>query len=126
MTEPTQALTRTTYGAVFGRVLVEKRHAAQKEQEDMAEALGVSQSTYSRIERGHVSVTLEMLARIAELFGETPASLLQEADAAAEALQNVGVGVLPDRSPKSDGDTMLAILGGAALAALMLAALAKK
>lgn len=125
MSDPTQALQRTTYGTVFGRVLLEKRRTAGKEQEDVAEAVGVSQSTYSRIERGDVSVTLDMLSRLAAFYGAAPSTLVGDADQAANALRNMGVEVLSDRSTR-DGEMMLALLGGAALAALITAALAKK
>ena len=125
MSNATQALQRTTYGAVFGRVLLDKRRTAGKEQEDVAEALGVSQSTYSRIERGDVSVTLDMLSRLAAFYGAPPSSLVGDADRAANALRNMGVEVLADRSTRN-GNMMLALLGGAALAALISVALAKK
>ncbi|GJL91255.1 helix-turn-helix domain-containing protein [Hyphococcus sp.] len=120
-----QALPHATYGAVFGRVLADKRRAVDKEQGEVAGALGVSQSTYSRIERGGISLSLDMLVRIAEFFRVPPSSLVGEADYAANALRNVGVRVVPDRSLQN-GDVILALLGGAALATLMSAALAKK
>lgn len=125
MNAASRALPHTTYGAVFGRVLADKRRAIGKEQEEVAGALGVSQSTYSRIERGDISLSLDMLVRIADFFRVPPALLVGEADNAANALRNVGVGVVPDRSLQNS-DVMLALLGGAALAALMSAALAKK
>lgn len=52
-------------------------------QDRLAENLGVSQNTVSRIERGLQPVDVPLLCRIAAAFGLTSAELLEELEAAA-------------------------------------------
>jgi len=118
----TDALLRTTYTGVFGRVIRAKRDKKQWDQASIAQKLGIKQPNYSRIESGDVAASVEMLAKLATVFDETPSTLLQETDQAVEALRSKGIEVLDERPPKT-GDLALALLGGAALAAMIVLAL---
>lgn len=52
----------------IGKNIKQCREARNLTQQYMAEKLGISQKTYSRIESDETSVTIEMLAKIAEIF----------------------------------------------------------
>lgn len=69
----------------FGKRLFELREAAGLTQADMAEALAITQQTYSDLERTPVTVSIERLKQLAkilettvsELVGETPPKRVQ-------------------------------------------------
>ena len=55
----------TTYQAVLGRLIVQKRQEKQIDQGEMARHVGVSRSTWSRIEAGASALTMDQLAKAA-------------------------------------------------------------
>jgi len=63
----------------FGQRLFELREAAGITQGEVAEALGISQSTYSDWERGSVAIHPDRLKELAEIVGTSVAELLGEA-----------------------------------------------
>lgn len=117
-------LNETTYPAIVGRILAAHREERQIEQSDIANQIGVSQSTWSRIERGETALTVEALARAAKVLGVSSSSVLDDADRAKEGLAQMDVKVLMDR-PRSGGETALLLLSGAVLGFLIAKALAK-
>ena len=60
----------------FGTYLYFLRCAKRATQESVAEELGVTQSTLSRIERGKQSVTVDLFGKAARLFGLEPPELM--------------------------------------------------
>ena len=60
----------TTYQAVIGRVIVNFRKQLAVDQALLAGAAGVTQSTWSRIERGESSLSIEQLAKADEVIEE--------------------------------------------------------
>lgn len=114
----------TTYPAIVGRVLLRRREAMGLTQVALANAAGVSQSTWSKIETGTSALSLAQLRQSAVLLHTTPGALLAEADAAADSLVERGVIVYPDRGFDS-GDMAAAVMTGAALGALLVVLLKK-
>ena len=70
----------TTYPAIVGKVLADFRSQHGMQQKDMASAVGITQATWSRIESGQTSVTLEHLRSAAQTLNMRPAQLLAIAD----------------------------------------------
>lgn len=85
----------TTYQSVLGAVINSLRSSNEKTitQAEVAESLGVTVSTWSRIERGESALTLEQLLTVA-LFLNVPLSrLFQTVEDQIEALRKQGVSV---------------------------------
>ncbi len=108
----------TTYPALVGRLISESRRARNLKQEQLAEFVGVNQPAWSKIERGESVLTIEQLAMIAPALGQTPGSLLAQADRAVKHAQEQGVRVEWRRVPPTGSNTM-ALLGAAALGAII-------
>ena len=115
----------TTYPAVVGRILVKLRQGRGLEQKDLAQRIGLAQSTWSRIERGESAFTMEQLAKAANVMETTPSSILAQADEAAEALREKGMIVSNERS-RSAAKVGLALVVGAALGLLIATVLKNK
>ncbi len=117
----------TTYSQVVARTVgCLRQQQGTLDQKSFAEFLGVSASTWSRIENGQVGLALDQLAHAATLLGFASASeLLAVADRAADNMRRQGVRVLTGREAAKDDQTF-AYLGAAALGALLAAALVKR
>ncbi len=114
----------TTYAAVVGRILAGSRETRGLEQAEVARGVGVSQSTWSRIERGESALTVDQLARATAALATTPAQILAEADEAAANLGEMGITVRSDRNSKARARAM-ALLSGAVLSLAVARALSK-
>ena len=115
----------TSYSAIVGQVLFNLRQERDIKQGDMAVAVNIGQSTWSRIEKGEVALSIDQLARAAARLGCLPSDVLRWADQAAQQIkQEERVEVLNDRpvdvKEKSNAGALL--LGAGALAALIWAA----
>ena len=113
------------YGAIVGRTIAARRSAVAIDQAQLAAAVGVNQSTWSRIERGQSALTVDQLRIAAAALKVTPASLLDQAEQAVRQARERGIRVLTSRET-STIDAGVALIGGAALGALVVAALTKK
>jgi transcriptional regulator with XRE-family HTH domain len=116
----------TTYRAIVGKLLSVRRSERKLDQEALGRAVGVNQSTWSRIETGTSAMSLDQLRRACHALGLTPGALLTHADAAAAHIARRGVEILTEPGDSDESDKAVAFLGGAALAALVLAVIAKK
>lgn len=122
----------TTYQAVLGRLIAQKRQEKQMDQGEMAEAVGVSRSTWSRIEAGDSALNMDQLAKAANKLGLPLGALMVEADEIADALRKQDVEVLDGRDQTSAarvGKTAaatVAFLGGAVLGGIVAAIMADK
>ena len=114
----------TMYSQVVARLVGQLREARNMDQKQFAEALGVSQSTWSRAENGQIGLSLDQLAGAARVLKTTPAQILTHADTIAEQLRRKGVTVLVGRQAAQDDQTF-SYLGAAALGALVAAILSK-
>jgi len=112
---------QVAYATVVGQAISWMRQLARLEQADIANAVGVSQSTWSRIERGESALTVEQFAKAAKALGRTPSEIMQAVDQSVTNLALQGVEVLPERpDPKLSGAAILSI---AALALLIAGAI---
>lgn len=115
----------TSYPAVVGGVLVKLRNQQGVRQGDLAQAVGVTQATWSRIENGSSALTIEQMGLAAARLGMLPGQVLELADQAVGQLQQRGVQVEPTRSA-ANIDSGTALIGAAALGALIAAVFLKK
>ncbi len=106
------------YATLVGKVIEERRLAVQLTQADIAAALEVGQSAYSRLEAGQAAMTLPQLRKIAQLLGEEPHSILFKADTLAHQVQGHGVKVLADKAD-TQSDKAALLIGLGLLVALM-------
>jgi transcriptional regulator with XRE-family HTH domain len=108
---------------VLGKVLELQRKSLQWNQEEMAKRLGTSQSAWSRVETGQSNLSVEELAVVAHVLKTRPEDVLRDVQRSLEHLQKRGVMVLIGH-PKAEDTTGAALLGAAALGALLVAILA--
>jgi transcriptional regulator with XRE-family HTH domain len=114
----------TTYAAVVGQILARMRADRRMSQMAVATSLGVVQSVVSRVESGALPLTVDLLARWAALLQVRPGQVLDSAEAAVAALERQGVRVVLRRQ-KDDESGGLALIGAAAVGALIGLALAR-
>lgn len=115
----------TTYVAIIGRILVMKREALFLEQADVARGMGLSQSSWSRIERGDSVINVEQLFGVSEILRSSPSEILKEADTVVASLRSRNVEVQTAKQVKSNSGA-LALIGLGTLAALVIGASGKK
>ena len=112
----------TTYPAIVGRILEQKRASLELSQGAVATKIGISQGAWSRIENGSSIISLDQLRAAATVLATTPAAVLELADRAEQQLQSQGVKIVLPRTTSSGA----AMMTGAALGALLVAILLKK
>jgi transcriptional regulator with XRE-family HTH domain len=114
----------TSYPAIIGRILEHERKEAGYDQAAFAEQMGLTQSAWSRIERGQSGLSIEHLLKISKVLNTKPHKIVESADYAAKQIERKGVVVHPHVLTNSD--KVVAVLGLAALGVMILAILAKK
>ncbi len=107
----------TTYSSIVGQVLAQYRKNRGLEQSDMAEKTGITQSTWSRIERGESTLTLEQLNQIANGLGISPEKIMRDITRAQETIIKEGIEIERKSTSKK-------LNAGAMIAAVALPALA--
>jgi transcriptional regulator with XRE-family HTH domain len=112
----------TTYPAIVGQIMAMVREKAGLEQAEVARGVGISQSTWSRIERGESALTVEQLTKAADVLGSSAGEILRQADEAVAGLEDMDVVVQRDR-PRGKGAAALAFISVAALGFLIARAL---
>lgn len=85
------------YPTIVGKVLTQKRQSLGMKQSDLAAALKMSQSAYSRLESGDSIVNLAQLHIIAPHLGMSPSEVLDSADRYAAHLRQQGVDVVSEK-----------------------------
>ena len=106
----------TNYNSLVGATLAAMRRAVGLDQLKIAEAVGISQSAWSRIENGGTQITVAQLAAAARMLGNTPSGILKRAECLATYLTRRGVRVV-DRAPEAPRGSDIA-LGTSALTEL--------
>ena len=104
----------TTYQTVLGRLIAQKRKERRIDQEEMARQVGVSRSTWSRIESGSSALNMDQLARAASALGMPLGELMLEVDDIVRELRREGVEVHDSRDQAASSS---AERGGAAAVA---------
>ncbi len=110
----------TTYPAVVGAILAAERKNCGFTQADFAEAVGIVQSTWSRIEKGTSALNIEQLVVAATALNLEPHVIIQKADKTVREIEAQKMRV--EYQPKKSGNGGLLLLGAAALTALVVAA----
>jgi transcriptional regulator with XRE-family HTH domain len=106
----TQAVKPTiTYSALVGKVVEQRRIHRRVNQDAVANALGITQSAYSRLEQGQSALTVTHLKTIAAQFKTTSADILQEADQLALRLKHRGVDIIEDKQDLSKAGLLVAL-----------------
>jgi transcriptional regulator with XRE-family HTH domain len=114
----------TTYPSIVGKVLTDLRSQRGMHQKHMASAVGITQATWSRIENGQTSVTLEHLRSAGKTLDMLPSQILAIADQTELEAQLRGVTVMDTKSAW-DIHPSLALIAGAALGIFVTYALMK-
>ena len=116
---------QTTYSAVFGAIVASKRKIQEKEQSEIANVLGISQASYSRLESGKSSMSTDQIFLVAQALGETVSNLMSEAESYITRLENKGYNVTPQlRGIDNSGAGK--VIAGAALGALFISLLSNR
>lgn len=105
-----------TYPALVGKILAQQREARGIKQGDLATALGLSQSAYSRLESGDSVLNLSQLRNVAARLGLQPTLILKWADQYEAQLRQQGVEIV---SEKQDNSAAI-VIGLGLLAALLM------
>jgi transcriptional regulator with XRE-family HTH domain len=108
----------TTYPALVGGVLAALRRQSVPPvtQQRVADAVGVSVSTWSRIETGETALTVEQLAMAASMLGTSPGAILGAADIKRDEFEEKGIATASQREGLSAVASSLIQLTGASLA----------
>ncbi|HEY9029770.1 MAG TPA: helix-turn-helix transcriptional regulator [Kangiella sp.] len=121
----------TTYSAVLGVVLRNLRLERGIEQSDMAEQMGLSQASYSRLEGGKSSFTVDQMFQAANAIGIGAEELNQRLNGTISRLQASGLSVIPQvrgnaTQAKSESNDLGNFLAGAGLAAALITLFSRK
>lgn len=92
----------TLSAAILGQTLGMLRKNKNMTQEDMANAMGISISSWGRIEKGESDMSVIELSTAAEIFGTTPAQILDASKAGENEAQLQGVRVVVGAGSDSD------------------------
>ncbi len=97
-----------TYATLVGRIVEHHRRQQGIHQEAMAQSIGISQSAYSRLEKGQTAMSVTQLRLIAEELSTTPDRLLRDSAQYASRLRAQGVDVT-DEKPNSAAGVLIAL-----------------
>ncbi|AZS77611.1 helix-turn-helix domain-containing protein [Achromobacter spanius] len=81
----------TTYAAIVGAVLAQVRIAAGLTQGDLAKAIGIGPSTWSRIEKGESSLSVDQLKLASDALNISASRILELVDLAEKATVAKGI-----------------------------------
>jgi len=96
------------YNTLVGKAIGGLRAEVGITQGNMAAALEIGQSAYSKLESGQASMTLVQLRLVALQLKREPHQILQEADRLAKELQSSGVQV-PTRKEDNKAGLMIGL-----------------
>jgi len=122
---------QTTYSAVLGVVLANLRKERGIEQSEMAERMGLSQASYSRLEGGKSAFSVDQMFQAAISLNISGEELNQRLNSTVLRLQANGITVMPQlrgntTQARQEGAGVGHVLVGAALGALLIGLLSKK
>lgn len=110
----------TSFPAVLGTVIANLRKELAIGQTELAQKIGITASTLSRIENGESAMTIDQLYMTCNFLGVKPHKLLAAAEEVEEGLHNSGVEAVREQAKlsrlQSKSDTFApAVLKGASL-----------
>ena len=116
----------TTWPAIVGRVLAELRKESGLNQGDVADAVGVGQAAWSKIERGDSALTIEQLYAAARRLELDASDVLRYAELVRREAEVQGVEVeLARHKPRDALAAGLVLVAGATLGVLVVEAILK-
>lgn len=121
MSTPKMPTAVMPYNALVGQVIQRHREILGKNQGEVAQALGLTQSAYSRVESGQTALTVSHLRSLTKTLGTTPESILSEADSLAKQLVAKGVQVPNEKPTDNDNEVKAAFLIGLGILLALLA-----
>ncbi len=83
----------TTSAAVLGQILATLRSTKGLKQSDLAAAVGIGPSSWSRIEKGDSAISIDQLRTAAKVLGKSVGEIIDIAEAAEEKATRKGVEV---------------------------------
>ena len=119
----------TTYSAVLGVILANRRRELGKEQNEIAQKMGLSQASYSRLESGKATFSVDQMYHASKALSLPDIDIPQRMNNTIVQLRKNGVEVQPQVRANATNSGSLEVsdlLLGAALAALLIGLLAKK
>lgn len=93
----------TTFSGALGAFVRSKRTELGLEQSDLAEKLGLSQASYSRIEAGKANISVDHMCQIAKALNIRYGDFLASYANYVERLEENGVAVVPAQRGNSKG-----------------------
>lgn len=122
---------QTTFSAVLGVVLSNLRAEYGIEQADMANRMGLSQASYSRLESGKSTFTVDQMYQAAAAFGLSGQQLTERLNQMVGVLEANNARVVPQvrgntMQARADSSGAGSFVVGAALGALLIGLLGKK
>lgn len=120
-----------SYSALIMRLLANARVSKGMEQAEVAESIGVTPSSYSRLESGLTALTVDNLFAVARVLKIDPVAILQQAQKVidnADKDPDVTVEAITRKNTKgaSESSNLGSFVTGAALGALIVGLLSKK
>lgn len=122
----------TTYSALLGQIIGSLRQQRGLEQTVLADALGLSQASYSRLEGGKAHWSIDQLMLAARTLGMPVIEIIRILEQRAADLHEaadvevIAAGRANSRGGEARKDSTGAILAGAALGALLTTLIMKK
>ena len=122
----------TTYSALLGQIIGSLRQQRELDQADLAAALGISQASYSRLEGGKATWSVDQLITVSHRLQVEVTYVIQilerkAADLAEAAhVDVIAAGRANSRGVEERQDTGGAFLAGAALGALLATLITRK
>lgn len=125
-----QTLKTTSYSSVLGVLLAGMRDEQSIDQAEMAERMGLSQASYSRLEGGKSSFSMDQMFQAAAALGVSEAYLAERLTRTVTMLRANGHEVVSQaranaKAAKRDDYKAVKIVAGAALAGLLLGLLSQ-
>ena len=118
---------KTTYSGVFGQVISNLRTAQGIEQEVMAEKMGISQASYSRLENGKATFSIDQMYQASDALGFKVKHLIEKVDNYTSHLALEGIKVESqvrgNTTKSTQSNDVGSFITGAALGALVISAI---
>lgn len=115
----------TSYASILGQMVRRLREERHKDQKDLADHLGVSVMTVSRIETGDTVLDVPQMERVASFFDLDPVKFFQNSLAAKEKAEQKNYRVFQNKR-EINKHPNAAILGAAAVLGIIAAVFLSK
>lgn len=112
--------TVTTSGAILGQVIVKLRALSGLKQNELADAVGISPSTWSRIEKGDSGLSIDQLRATAKALGVSAALILEMVEESEKEVTARGIEVKPTWVVGAASGIAVSAVAGSALGSAVL------